>query len=60
MQLYDVSDVVPVNFIFFTVSAILAGAMFYKEFNGVAFDRVFMFIFGCILSFIGVYIIAHQ
>ncbi|CAK8678947.1 unnamed protein product [Clavelina lepadiformis] len=60
MQLYDVSDVVPVNFIFFTISAILAGAIFYKEFKGVAFDRIFIFLFGCILSFIGVYIIAHQ
>jgi len=60
MQLYDVSDVVPVNFIFFTVSAILAGAMFYEEFKGVQFDRVFIFLFGCILSFIGVYTIAHQ
>ncbi|XP_078486736.1 NIPA-like protein 2 [Ciona intestinalis] len=60
MQLYDVSDVVPVNFMFFTVSAVLAGAIFYKEFQGVAFDRVFMFIFGCLLSFAGVYIISHQ
>uniref|UniRef100_F7AMQ9 NIPA-like protein 2 n=2 Tax=Ciona intestinalis TaxID=7719 RepID=F7AMQ9_CIOIN len=58
MQLYDVSDVVPVNFMFFTVSAVLAGAIFYKEFEGVAFDRVFMFIFGCLLSFAGVYIIS--
>uniref|UniRef100_H2YXM0 NIPA-like protein 2 n=1 Tax=Ciona savignyi TaxID=51511 RepID=H2YXM0_CIOSA len=58
MQLYDVSDVVPVNFMFFTVSAVLAGAIFYKEFHGVAFDRVFMFMFGCMLSFAGVYIIS--
>jgi len=60
MQLYDVSDVVPVNFIFFTLSAILAGAMFYQEFYGVYFDRIFMFIFGCLESFIGVAIITKQ
>nr|XP_039271096.1 NIPA-like protein 2 isoform X2 [Styela clava] len=60
MQLYNVSDVVPVNFIFFTVSAILAGSIFYQEFYGVPFLRVFMFLFGCLLSFIGVYIISHK
>lgn len=59
MQLYNVSDVVPVNFIFFTVSAILAGTIFYQEFYGVPFLKVFMFLFGCLLSFIGVYIISH-
>lgn len=60
MQLYKVSDVVPINFIFFTVSAILAGTVFYQEFFGVPFLRVFMFLFGCTLSFIGVYIISHK
>lgn len=59
MQLYNVSDVVPVNFIFFTVSAILAGNIFYQEFYGVPVLRVCMFLFGCCLSFIGVYIISQ-
>uniref|UniRef100_A0A8D0GBS8 NIPA like domain containing 2 n=1 Tax=Sphenodon punctatus TaxID=8508 RepID=A0A8D0GBS8_SPHPU len=60
MQLYDATVVVPINFVFFTASAILAGAIFYQEFQGVAVLSVFMFLFGCFLSFIGVFIIARH
>ncbi|KAK3767202.1 hypothetical protein RRG08_018072 [Elysia crispata] len=58
MKSYDATVVVPVNFVIFTLSAILAGIIFYKEFYGMNGLRITMFVFGCILSFMGVYFIA--
>jgi len=58
MQLYDVSVVVPVNFIFFTISGILAGAIFYQEFVGETAADIGGFVGGCLVSFIGVIVIA--
>ncbi|KAK2194172.1 hypothetical protein NP493_2g19025 [Ridgeia piscesae] len=57
MQLFDSTTVVPTNFVFFTISAILAGIVFYNEFWGMAPFDVFMFLLGCVLCFIGVYFI---
>ena len=54
MAVYDIAVVVPVNFVLFTVSAILAGAIFYKEFFNQSGFVIFMFLFGCALSFLGV------
>nr|XP_025040870.1 NIPA-like protein 2 isoform X2 [Pelodiscus sinensis] len=60
MQLYNATVVVPINFVFFTTSAIIAGIIFYQEFQGAAFLSVFMFLFGCLLSFLGVFIITQN
>ena len=46
MQLYESSIVVPTNFVFFTISAIVAGIIFYKEFYGLSPVDAFMFLFG--------------
>ncbi|XP_077126987.1 NIPA-like protein 2 isoform X3 [Ranitomeya variabilis] len=46
MQLYNATEVVPINYVFFTTSAILAGIIFYQEFRGAASLNIFMFIFG--------------
>ncbi|XP_063967864.1 NIPA-like protein 2 [Lytechinus pictus] len=59
MQEHDASVVVPVYFVFFTLGAILVGVFFYGEFHGLTIIRIFMFVFGCICSFIGVYMITH-
>ncbi|XP_052362549.1 NIPA-like protein 2 [Oncorhynchus keta] len=53
-------DVVPINFVFFTASAITAGIVFYQEFQGLALLNILMFLFGCLLSFIGVFLIARD
>ncbi|XP_038664534.1 NIPA-like protein 2 isoform X1 [Scyliorhinus canicula] len=58
MRLYNATEVVPINFVFFTTSAIIAGVIFYQEFHGAALLNVFMFLFGCMLSFLGVFLIA--
>ncbi|XP_053322754.1 NIPA-like protein 2 isoform X2 [Spea bombifrons] len=60
MQLYNATEVVPINFVFFTTSAIFAGVIFYQEFQDTTVFNVFMFIFGCLLSFLGVFLIARN
>ncbi|XP_078071777.1 NIPA-like protein 2 [Mustelus asterias] len=60
MKLYNATEVVPINFVFFTTSAIIAGVIFYQEFHGAALLNIFMFLFGCMLSFLGVFLIARN
>lgn len=59
MMSFDSTVVVPTNFVFFTISAIVAGIVFYKEFWGMSATAICMFLFGCFLSFIGVYFITQ-
>ncbi|XP_064910143.1 NIPA-like protein 2 isoform X3 [Columba livia] len=60
MHLYEVTAVVPINFVFFTISAIISGVIFYREFQSAALLSVFMFLFGCLLSFLGVFVIERS
>ncbi|XP_047453914.1 NIPA-like protein 2 [Mugil cephalus] len=60
MKMFDATEVVPINFVFFTASAIVAGIVFYQEFEGLAVLNIFMFLFGCLLSFLGVFLIARN
>ncbi|XP_018618536.1 NIPA-like protein 2 isoform X2 [Scleropages formosus] len=60
MKLFNATEVVPINFVFFTASAILAGIVFYQEFYGLALLNIFMFLCGCLLSFLGVFLIARN
>ncbi|XP_034554363.1 NIPA-like protein 2 isoform X2 [Notolabrus celidotus] len=60
MKMFDATEVVPVNFVFFTASAIVAGIIFYQEFEDLALLNIFMFLFGCLLSFLGVFLIARN
>nr|XP_020462385.1 NIPA-like protein 2 [Monopterus albus] len=60
MKMFDATEVVPINFVFFTASAIVAGIVFYQEFEGLALLNIFMFSFGCLLSFLGVFLIARR
>ncbi|XP_030638969.1 NIPA-like protein 2 [Chanos chanos] len=59
MKMFDATEVVPINFVFFTASAIVAGILFYEEFYGLSLINILMFIFGCLLSFTGVFLIAR-
>ncbi|XP_013209571.1 NIPA-like protein 2 [Microtus ochrogaster] len=59
-KLYTTTTVVPVNHVFFTTSAIIAGIVFYKEFLGAAFLTVFIYLFGCFLSFLGVFLVTRN
>ncbi|XP_075861249.1 NIPA-like protein 2 isoform X2 [Microcebus murinus] len=59
-KLYNTTTVVPVNHIFFTTSAIIAGIIFYQEFFGAAFLTIFIYLFGCFLSFLGVFLVTRN
>ncbi|XP_077873013.1 NIPA-like protein 2 isoform X2 [Ictidomys tridecemlineatus] len=59
-KLYNTTAVVPVNHVFFTTSAITAGIIFYQEFRGAAFLTVFIYLFGCFLSFLGVFLVTRN
>ncbi|XP_008146737.2 NIPA-like protein 2 [Eptesicus fuscus] len=59
-KLYNTATVVPVNHMFFTTSAIIAGIVFYKEFLGAAFLAMFIYFFGCFLSFLGVFLVTRH
>ncbi|XP_051015422.1 NIPA-like protein 2 isoform X1 [Acomys russatus] len=59
-KLYTMTTVVPVNHVFFTTSAIIAGIIFYQEFLGAAFLTVFIYLFGCFLSFLGVFLVTRN
>lgn len=60
MKMFDATEVVPINFVFFTASAIIAGIVYYQEFYGLAMLNICMFFFGCLLSFLGVFLIARN
>ncbi|XP_053169678.1 NIPA-like protein 2 isoform X2 [Hemicordylus capensis] len=60
LQLYGTAEVIPMNYVFFTVSAVMAGAIFYQEFQAASPLSGFMFLFGCFLSFLGVFIITQN
>ncbi|XP_029418650.1 NIPA-like protein 2 [Nannospalax galili] len=59
-KLYTKTTVVPVNHVFFTTSAIVAGIVFYQEFLGATFLAVFIYFFGCFLSFLGVFLVTRN
>ncbi|XP_010125547.1 PREDICTED: NIPA-like protein 2 [Chlamydotis macqueenii] len=60
MHLYEAIAVVPINFVFFTTNAVISGVIFYQEFRSAALLSVFMFLFGCLLSFLGVFVISRS
>ncbi|XP_061459727.1 NIPA-like protein 2 isoform X2 [Rhineura floridana] len=60
MKLYSEAEVIPMNYVFFTISAVVAGAIFYQEFQDASLLSGFMFLFGCFLSFVGVFIITRK
>ncbi|XP_060631632.2 NIPA-like protein 2 [Anolis sagrei] len=60
MKLYDAGEVILINYMFFTISAILAGGIFYQEFADTGLLNGFMFFFGCFLSFVGVFILTRN
>jgi magnesium transporter len=60
MKNHDSTLVVPTNFVFFTISAILSGIIYYNEFDGLTMTQVLLFLLGCMFSFIGVFLIQYD
>lgn len=59
MKMFDATEIVPINYVFFTASAVIAGILFYEEFYGLSIIYIIMFVCGCSLAFSGVFLIAR-
>ncbi|OAX84858.1 hypothetical protein ACJ72_00760 [Emergomyces africanus] len=57
LQRFDSTQVIPTQFVLFTISVILGSAVLYRDFESTTFARAEKFIGGCALTFLGVYLI---
>ncbi|KAE8153521.1 magnesium transporter NIPA-domain-containing protein [Aspergillus avenaceus] len=57
LQRFDSTQVIPTQFVLFTLSVIVGSAVLYRDFENYSFDRAGKFIGGCLLTFLGVYFI---
>ncbi|TEB35526.1 DUF803-domain-containing protein [Coprinellus micaceus] len=55
---FDSKIVIPVQFVFFTLSAIIGSAILYGDFKKAQFQQIVMFLYGCAATFVGVFVIA--
>ncbi|KAM8998619.1 NIPA-like protein 3 isoform 2-T2 [Guaruba guarouba] len=59
-QLYDSSQIASVGYILSTTAAITAGATFYLDFTGEDVLHICMFALGCLIAFLGVFLITRN
>ena len=57
LQRFDSTQVIPVQFVLFTISVIVGSAVLYRDFQSANADRFGKFFGGCALTFLGVYLI---
>jgi hypothetical protein len=57
LQRFDSTQVIPVQFVMFTLSVIIGSAILYRDFEKVTAENVGKFVGGCLLTFFGVYLI---
>ncbi|MCJ1479735.1 hypothetical protein MMC13_008421 [Lambiella insularis] len=57
LQRFDSTQVIPTQFVLFTLSVIVGSAILYRDFESATVDRVGKFAGGCVLTFLGVYFI---
>ena len=57
LQRFDSTQVIPVQFVLFTISVIIGSAVLYRDFESAAGNRIGKFVGGCLLTFLGVYLI---
>ncbi|KAJ3550619.1 hypothetical protein NMY22_g345 [Coprinellus aureogranulatus] len=55
---FDSKTVIPIQFVFFTLSAIIGSAILYGDFKKAQFQQIVMFLYGCAATFAGVFVIA--
>lgn len=60
LQRFEARVVVPTQFCAFSISAIVGSAVLFREFDDVEGSRALNFVFGCALSFFGVYLLTRQ
>ncbi|KAF9733974.1 hypothetical protein PMIN04_007684 [Paraphaeosphaeria minitans] len=57
LQRFDATQVIPVQFVLFTLSVILGSAVLYRDFERTSGDDAGKFVGGCALTFAGVWLI---
>lgn len=57
LQRFDSTQVIPTQFVLFTISVIIGSAVLYRDFRSADAARVGKFAGGCLLTFLGVYLI---
>jgi len=60
LQNFDSTQVIPVQFVLFTLSVIIGSAVLYRDFERTDVDHALKFILGCTLTFGGVYLITSE
>ncbi|KAI3644251.1 hypothetical protein MP228_010415 [Amoeboaphelidium protococcarum] len=60
LSAFDSTVVLPAEFAAFTFTAVLGSSMLYNDFEGATVDQVTMFFLGCLITFIGVYLITSD
>ncbi|KAI9682148.1 MAG: hypothetical protein M1817_000202 [Caeruleum heppii] len=57
LQRFDSTQVIPTQFVLFTISVIVGSAILYRDFEKADAAQVVKFVTGCALTFLGVYLI---
>ncbi|KFY22234.1 hypothetical protein V493_06738 [Pseudogymnoascus sp. VKM F-4281 (FW-2241)] len=57
LQRFDSTQVIPVQFVLFTISVIIGSAVLYRDFESTSPGRAIKFVGGCLLTFFGVFLI---
>ncbi|CAG8388770.1 unnamed protein product [Penicillium salamii] len=57
LQRFDSTQVIPTQFVLFTLAVIIGSAVLYRDFESITAERATKFIGGCLLTFSGVYFI---
>ncbi|KAI1107282.1 DUF803-domain-containing protein [Jackrogersella minutella] len=57
LQRFDSTQVIPIQFVLFTLSVILGSAILYRDFERTTVEQATKFVGGCLLTFFGVFLI---
>lgn len=60
LQRFDSREVIPTQFVFFTISAIVGSAILYRDFENMDAHRLVNFLFGCLTTFGGVFVLTWR
>ncbi|EPQ30737.1 uncharacterized protein PFL1_01638 [Pseudozyma flocculosa PF-1] len=60
LQRFDSREVIPTQFVLFTISAIVGSAILYRDFEDTDANRLINFLFGCLTTFAGVFVLTRK
>lgn len=59
LQRFDSTQVIPIQFVLFTLSVIIGSAVLYRDFERTTAHQAVKFVGGCLLTFFGVFLITN-